>query len=268
MGHTRLGPIPKTRKWETVVGEVAGLIEDPTAGGVVAAERIGRIAQLTLEAAEEGLNRAEADTGLRYTFYLLTQLVLSARHDDWRGRLSRLGIDLEHDATTFDLAAELQFAVDDYLARHAHPTDTSEIAQQAAGEAVISLVEPRVATLFGGGEEELHAAIRELSTRTGFARLGQRFFGRFVARFLNFYLSRITADEVGGNGIPHVHELARFDEALGFHCHQTAGIVHDFCGQWYSKTEFQEGIDLQNTSRFMVVALRKLRDELKQQRVV
>jgi hypothetical protein len=42
--------------------------------------------------------------------------------------------------------------------------------------------------------------------------------------------------------------------------------VHDFCGEWYSKTEFREGIDLDNTSRFMAVALKKLQDELKRQR--
>jgi hypothetical protein len=42
--------------------------------------------------------------------------------------------------------------------------------------------------------------------------------------------------------------------------------VQDFCGDWYSKTEFQHGIDLQNTSGFMAVALKKLQAELQKQR--
>ena len=47
---------------------------------------------------------------------------------------------------------------------------------------------------------------------------------------------------------------------------KAARIVHDFCGEWYSKTEFREGIDLENTSRFLAVALRKLQAELGKQR--
>ena len=42
--------------------------------------------------------------------------------------------------------------------------------------------------------------------------------------------------------------------------------MRDFCGEWYSKTEYQKGIDLENTSRFLAVAFKKLRSELEQQK--
>jgi hypothetical protein len=42
--------------------------------------------------------------------------------------------------------------------------------------------------------------------------------------------------------------------------------VHDFCGEWYSKTEFKTGIDLANSSRFVAVAMKKLQAELVKQR--
>ena len=44
-----------------------------------------------------------------------------------------------------------------------------------------------------------------------------------------------------------------------------ARIVRDFCGEWFSKTVYQEGIDLKNTSRFLAVAFKKLRSELDRQ---
>jgi hypothetical protein len=47
---------------------------------------------------------------------------------------------------------------------------------------------------------------------------------------------------------------------------ESARIVHDFCGEWFSKTEFQKGIDLDNTSNFMAVTLKKLQAELNRQR--
>jgi len=260
MGDQHLkGKIPTTRKWTAVVDAVAG-------GVGLAHDDVARLAALTLDAAAPALEKAKDDPGLRHAFYLLTQIVLAARQPDWRQRLAQAGIAPGADASLFDLTTSLHSAIDDYVALHGRSTDIGEMAQQAAGEAVASLAGDNAVTLFGSGGTHLQAAIRDLSTRAGFARLGQVFFGRFLTRFLNFYLSRITAKEVGGNRLPTTSEVARFNETLRAHCEQSARIVRDFCGQWYSKTEYVEGIDQSNTSRFMVIALRKLARELAKQR--
>src|SRR5207253_2503432 len=119
--------------------------------------------------------------------------------------------------------------------------------------------------LFGGSGTHVRVAIRSLSTKKGFGELGQRFFGRFVARFLNFYLSRVTAAGLGSPRLRDLGDVAEFNEALRTHCDQSARIVRDFCGEWYSKTAYTEGIDLGNASRFLAVAVKKLRSELAQQ---
>ncbi len=265
MGHQRLGDIPKSRKWSAVVAAVAG--EGAGSGGPGGlAEAVSEIADLTLDAAQAGLQRAIDDPGLRFTFYLLTQVVLAAREPDWMDRLAQANIHLSEDSSLFDFTTQVQDAVDHYLASHGPPTDVSEMAQQAAGQAIAELAGPNAKTLFGSGATELRDALHQLSTKAGFARLGQRFFGCFMSRFLNFYLSRVTAGQVNGARLGQVGELSHFNEALGHHCNQSARIVHDYCGDWYSKTEFQHGIDPENTSRFMAVALNKLQAELEKQR--
>lgn len=70
MGHVRLGNLPRTRKWQ----EVVGLIE----GGAGTAQ----VANATTTAAEKGLNLAAKDKGLVETVWLLTQLPLAARSGD------------------------------------------------------------------------------------------------------------------------------------------------------------------------------------------
>jgi len=267
MGHQRLGTIPTSRKWSAVVAEVAG--GTPGAEGslpLTTVDAIVDVAQRALEAAEEGLRQAIDDKGLRYTFYLLTQIVLAARETDWRQELGILGITLTDEASVFELTGEIQRVIDGHLDSRGGATDISEMAQVAAGEAIAGLAGPRAVTLFGTGQAELQEAIRSLSTKAGFSDLGQRFFGCFLARFLNFYLSRVTAGQVGGQRIEQVDDLSRFNEALRTHCLQSARIVHDFCGEWYSKTEFQKGIDLDNTSAFLAVALQKFQAEFKRQR--
>lgn len=260
--------MPKSKRWRTVVAMFTGEQDDGGAGGVQTLARdVGQISDKTLDAARTGLERAIDDRGLRFTFYLLTQLVLAARGNDWQEGLKPFGIALASDATLFDLTAEMQHSIDDYLAQHGRSTDISEMAQQAAGEALTALAGPRAVTLFGSGRDELQLALRELSTKNGFADLGQRFFGRFMTHFLNFYLSRVTAAEVNGARLQQVGDITQFNDALQLHCQQSARIVRDFCGEWYSKTEFREGISLDNTSRFMATAMKKLQAELQQQQV-
>lgn len=70
MGHTRLGTVPKTRKWNEIVEQISG---PGLTGDVAAAVKVGAIAARTLDAAQKGLDKGIDDSGVRYTFYLSTQ---------------------------------------------------------------------------------------------------------------------------------------------------------------------------------------------------
>ncbi|MBZ5706994.1 MAG: hypothetical protein LAN63_16730 [Acidobacteriia bacterium] len=230
MGHTRLGNLPKTRKWnelvERIVGE--GLIGDVA----TAAFHVDAIAAETLEASQKALDNAAHDSGVLYTFYLLTQVAQASRSSSWESALARHGVHLAGDSTVFDLTVEVQGAIDRYVrGRPSGATDLSEMAQQSAGEALMSLAGTRTASLFGGSGTDTRNAIRSLSTKKGFGELGQRFFGIFVARFLNFYLSRATGAGLGSPRLRDLGDVAEFNKALRTHCDQSARIVRDFCGE-------------------------------------
>jgi hypothetical protein len=266
LGHTRLGPLPKSRSWSQVVETLTG---SRLKGLFVpsSASRVNLVAAQTLKAARTTLSKASNDAGVRYTFYLLTQLALASRNPDWRVALSEHKIALSDDSSVFDLTAEVQGAIDRYVSGTAvGATDLSEMAQQAAGEALTSLLAPQTPNLFGEADSgDLKNAVRALSTQKGFGLLGQQFFARFVARFLNFHLSRATAAGLGAPRLQNLGHIGEFNEALSTHCEQSARIVRDFCGDWYSKTEYEQGIDLANSSRFLAVAVKKLRSELQHQ---
>jgi hypothetical protein len=264
VGHTRLGSLPKTQKWLDLVRRIAG---SPVGGSVLsAASYVEAISAQTLEASRAGLDNAKYDSGVLYSFYLLTQVTLASRSANWEDPLALHGIHLSNDSTIFDLTSEIQAAIDRHVSRSSSgATDLSEMAQQSVGEALMSLADTRTANLFGGSSDEVRSAIRTLSTKRGFGELGQRFFGCFVGRFLNFYLSRATAAALGGPRLPDLADVAEFNEALRTHCDQSARIVRDFCGEWYSKTAYQEGINPENASRFLAVAVRKLSSELEEQ---
>lgn len=266
MGHTRLGRLPTTKKWKAVVATISSV---PTTGLPIASAHgpsVDVVARQSVDAAKEALEAALEDDGLNYTFFMLTQLALASRGDDWRERLGTLGIELQTGDGFFDLLSEFQGRIDAFVFERERSSDISEMAMQAAGEALASLSASRAQTLFGEDLNTVRAAIRPLSTLRGFADLGQEFFGSFMARFLNFYVSRATAAHVGSGQLPLLGDLTVFNDALRKHCKESALIVRDFSGEWYSKTEYQQGITLENTKRFLAVAIEKLRAELARQR--
>jgi hypothetical protein len=75
----------------------------------------------------------------------------------------------------------------------------------------------------------------------------------------------VTAARLGTPRLRDLGDVGQFNQALQTHCDQSARIVRDFCGEWYSKTEYEQGIDLDNSSGFLTVAVKKLRSELEQQ---
>lgn len=264
MGHTRLGEIPKSRKWKDVVAFMTNA--EFVSSNPVFRDEVEMIAVRTLDAAETGIEKALDDLGLRYSFYLLTQLALASREDNWEKKLTENQINVSRLNSTFELITEIQTAIDDYIFENGRATDISEMAQQSIGETISKLVEPKANTLFGSGKEEIQSAIKSLSTKKGFADLGQKFFGHFMTHYLNFFLSRVTAAQVGTGRFRSVEDVTKFNQVLQTHCEQTAKIVRDYCGEWYSKTEYMKGIDLENTSEFISVALKKLKSELKKQK--
>jgi hypothetical protein len=271
MGHIRLGAVPKSQPWQAVVRTLAaqpsvGTIRRSPAGLGAGGVDTASVAAATLDAAGAALNRAVDDPGVRYTFYLLTQVVLATRTKDWVTSLRRVGIALRSSATIFDLASAFQEAVDQHIVELGTHSDFSELAQKAAGEALCDLASDKATTLFGDSGEELRQAVRTLSTKTGFSQLGQRFFGRFLAYFLNFYVSRISAGEVGSRALPSLGAISKLDRGLIQHCDQSAAILHDFAGEWFSKANYDSGIDPSRAGRFVAVAITKLQAELRAQR--
>lgn len=270
MGHQRLGKIPKSKPFQHVVGLISGAVGSSGVGvgvGTSIVDDVETIAAATLIAAEEGLNRARHDSGLCDTFYLLTQMVLAARDDqNWRQRFSELGISLSKDAGMFELTSALQSAIQDRQDERGEYSDISEMARKAAVDAVNSLAGPHAATLFGTGPEELRDAVKRLSTKKGFAELGRTFFGGLLKQYLNFFICKETPNAVRVGRLNGVEGLQDFESALDRHCYQSAKIVQDFCGDWYSKTEWRERIDPSNTSRAVAFAIEKLQRELAHQR--
>jgi hypothetical protein len=251
MGHTRLGTLPDTRPWRKVVGHIAD------------GESAAAVAGATTSAAVRGLELAQTDAGLGHIVYLLAHTVLASRQPDFAGALSAHHIEVPPSPGLFDLTAGFSEAV-----RHWHSTtntprsDLAEMAAMAAVEALVHRVGERSTALFPTGGE-VQRAVREFSTRNGFASLGHEFYSRLTQRFLLYHLGRELSHHVGGNGLFRDHaEHASFVADLDTHSREAALVVRDYAGDWHSKARFEQGITERQARRFANHSLKKIQKEL------
>jgi hypothetical protein len=252
MGHTRLGPLPRTRKWDQVVGLIAH--------GAGTAQ----IASATINAAERGLNLASSDPALVETVYLFVQLPLAARSDDFVQSMRGAGLDLPDEPGLMDVAGAFAEAVDSKLTNGSR-SDLGEMAQMAAAETIATFVGERTRSLFGVAPQDVREALSELSTIAQFGAFARHFFDRLTNRCLAYFLSRAVSNNTGeGRRFPTLAQQARFEEALTLHCREASKIVEQFSGEWLSKAAWLKGgVSREDATAFAHVAITKLVAELK-----
>jgi hypothetical protein len=256
MGHTRLGSLPRTRKWQEVVGLIAiGAGAD-------------QIATAVLRAAEQGLVQAAHHKGLVEAFWSLTQLTAAAREKDFAAALRKRGFSVPDNPGLPAILAAVSDAIDQSMPNNRGRTDLGEMAQSAATETINRIVTERTSTLFSSTSEDVQRAFRDLGTVKNFGDLGRRFYGQLIGKVLQFYVSRESANHVGeGQRFANLASKASFDDALNTHCRQASVIVERFAGEWVAKRTWQNGevgISREEAEGFAHVAMTKIVAELKE----
>ncbi|MFA6148643.1 MAG: hypothetical protein WC899_10595 [bacterium] len=251
MGHIRLGPLARTREWIQVLDLIGGGAGTP------------KIAAATMEASQEGLAEARKDPGLVHSVWLLTQIPIAARAEDFAGSLRKLGLEVSDAPGLLEVVGAFTGAVDAHLRPGGGRTDLGEMAQMAAAEALTALATTKTSSLFGTTPADVQQAFKSFSTTSQFSSLAREFFARLSNKYIGYFLSRTLPNYVGGNGrFANLDRHAEFNEALALHCRQATRIVEKFSGEWFSKNTYKGGITPEKAAGFVSVSLKKIRAEL------
>jgi hypothetical protein len=252
MGHIRLGRLPKTLKWKQVIG----LLADGRAS-------VKEIAESTAAAAANAFNNFNSDNGLSYCYWLLTQITWHAKSEDFYETLESLGLDICDETSALGFISKVSSHADAEIKDLGETTIFTEIAQLSMREILTEIIVECSRTLFGTTPEDIRIACASLATKKQFGLLSRQFFSNFLNRTLQFFISKEISNHVGvGKSFEDIEAVEDFEIALDAFCYQSSKIVEDFAGGWYSKRNWEGDISLEDSKKFVHVAVEKLRSEL------
>jgi len=254
MGHIILGNLPRTRKWQQVVA----LIE----GGAGTAQ----IANATITAAEQNFQKAADDKGLIETIWLLSQLPLAARSDDFGKALQSVGLYVTDSPGLMEVVGAFSDAIDKKLTNNGGRTDLGEMAQMAASETMTQIIGSRTQSIFGTTTDDVKDAFSKLATNRQFSIFARDFFARLTNKCLDYFVSKAVSHHVGeGRRFRTLAQQGEFSRALGTHSREASKIIEEFSGGWFSKTNWEKkGISRKDAAGFTHVAMKKIVAELKE----
>ncbi|MCE5218105.1 hypothetical protein LLH03_13865 [bacterium] len=251
MGHERIGVLPKSKRWRSIVADVGSLT-----GGEY---DVGTIAGETLRATRSRLRWFQDDPAPLEAFSFLVELSVRAR----TGGLSGMpGLDDGGPLTPLRLVRVLRSR----LASIDSSPEYRELSAAAGADALalwyqthrvqdVSLFEG-----FGCADSTWDA----LQSGRGFCELSRLFFSKIVERYLRYFLERELS--AVGPSLSHSDQvradLQSYLADVSQHALETSKITQSLAAGWFNK-HAQKGMPPKSSIRGVFnYALTKLRDEM------
>jgi hypothetical protein len=241
MGHERVGYLPKSKRWRSLVAEMAAYAEEP--------EQVTRHAANTVSAVDTRFTQLGADPAVRLAFAELVRLAQAQQKgagDEWQ-------------------PIAFSQALDRKLPRSGS-LDTRAIVHQAAVEAILRWQldnQERSGDLF---PEASKSPIKGLGSGAGFSDVARRFFSSLSLRYLNYFLEREASAAISNLAARERFraQLQAHVEDVSRHAFETARITQSFAAGWFNKYTAGGRTPLPGElNRFLRYAFSKLREDFR-----
>jgi hypothetical protein len=254
MGHRRLGRLPKTLGFKKLMALLGTTEGTPSV-----------IAEFTAKETSAKIDELADGPVINFCHWLLTRISWFSRSDHFLESLTSIGIDVPANGKAAHFVSRIADVASKEIAKRCTPSVFSDIAEQALRQTLTETITERSRTLFGTSLQDVQAACRDFSTKSGFGNLSRRFYANLLSRFVNYFVQKELSNNVGaGKAIDSIASASSFTQSLNRYCWESARIVEDFSGGWYSKHNWEKRGDVSedDVRPFTTFAMRKLRMEL------
>jgi hypothetical protein len=255
MGHERLGALPCTRRWESIVERIA----QAEAGGPPA---IADLAEATLKNVQSRFLRIHEDDGVRAAFAYLVSLATNTLPSS--GGLSSPDTRIEADVSPARIAKNLS----DWVRKHAESGEYAEIACRAGADTIAEWTrkQSEQGRLFDDNADA-HRIWAQSSNGAGFCQVARTFFARFTERYLRYFLERQASSQLTSISARDnfAQNLRQHVDDISQHAFETAKITQSFAAGWFNKHATLTRPSDQEIDGFLSIAFGKLREQLRRE---
>lgn len=238
MGHTRVGVLPATRRWESL----RALLEEGGDAGAVADAALRAVVELLGDADRDLRGRLAREPGLVQSLWVLMTLPSLARRVDFAAALADAGLRVPERAwsSPIGFVAEVTRSVERGLGDDAGTFST--IALAALRQVLTERLGRSGGSLFETSQQEITRTWAEYGTPARFSALAQDYMATFLERATQFYISREVPQQLGAERrFGALSEIGSFNAELAVWARERAAIVTDFAKSWLSKELFERG---------------------------
>lgn len=254
MGHERIGTLPKTERWKSIVNSISSYTD--------ADDTIVEIAAQTTKNVRTRFKNIDTDGGVFAAFKFIITLAHCAKSNNAIDKLAEEGISLPQDFNLYDLA----YTIQNYIAQNAESKEYSSFATQSIIEAVSEWArdhETNQINLFDSGYNNLDVW-KKASDGAGFCELSRLFFSKFTERYLKYFLEREAA-----TNIDNLFDRTQFNKNLEIHvdriskhAFETSKITQSFAAGWFNKHAKEKLPTDKRILGFLSFAFQKINSEL------
>ena len=249
MGHERIGMLPRSVKWRTVVDDLAKFSRKNVG--------VDSLARSVLKNVHTRYENIANDTGVNAAFAFLLTKAYSAREEV---HIRKPGPTAS--TSEMQLAKEIAKSVEARIGSREY----GELAKAAAIDTLTTLI-----SRSDMGQEQFFGKVdwnetvwRKVSDGSGFCELSRIFFAKFTERYLNYFLEREAGSQAANWDDTErlKKELRDHVQRVSKYAFETAKITQSFSAGWYNK-HTKEGMPTERQIRaFLWTAFGKLREEL------
>jgi hypothetical protein len=254
MGHERVGYLPKTKRWKSIVEEIAAFSEDN--------DNVAEISRQTTNNVRSRFKNIESDQGVQSAFEFLVLLSILPKNKDWRQYLLSKGVTLSDNFSLIELAQSAK----KFVGKNEQSKEYSTFATQAVIDCISAwtIANSKQKTLFFDANNSPTEIWNRSASGTGFCELARSFFSKFTERYLKYFLERETVVRIN-----NVFDLTAFNNRLEAHINdisqhafETSKITQSFAAGWYTKNVKNELPSKAAIRSFLNVAFTKINSEI------
>jgi len=252
MGHERVGFLPRTKRWRSIVDTI-------TKAATESSSSIAQIADATLLNVESRFNRIHKDRGVQAAFAYLISLATTRL--PLADGLSSVDASLNENPSPVRITKDLS----NWVKKNADSREYAEVACRAAADTISEWTksQSKQHLLFDDSTSASNIWSKS-SNGTAFCKVARSFFAHFTERYLKYFIER-EASAV----LPSLESRKQFNqnlrkhiEDISHHAFETSKITQSFAAGWFNNHARESRPTDVEIEGFLSLAFEKVREEL------